>query len=206
MCGTAFKNKGVQALLDAVVEYMPSPVHMPPVKGTDDRGELATRNAADEAPFAALAFKILNDPFVGNLTFFRVYSGVLSSGDSVHVPTKNRNERIGRLLQMHASERSEIKEVRAGDIAAAVGLKDVTTGDTLCAENKIITLEKMVFPNPVISVAVEPKTKADQEKWVSRCSGSPRKIRRFACTPTRSRGRPSSRGWANCTSRSSSIA
>jgi elongation factor G len=164
MCGTAFKNKGVQALLDAVVEYMPSPVHMPPVKGTDDRGELATRNAADEAPFAALAFKILNDPFVGNLTFFRVYSGVLSSGDSVHVPTKNRNERIGRLLQMHASERSEIKEVRAGDIAAAVGLKDVTTGDTLCAENKIITLEKMVFPNPVISVAVEPKTKADQEK------------------------------------------
>jgi elongation factor G len=164
MCGTAFKNKGVQALLDAVVEYMPSPVHMPPVKGTDDRGELATRNAADEAPFAALAFKILNDPFVGNLTFFRVYSGVLSSGDSVHVPTKSRNERIGRLLQMHASERSEIKEVRAGDIAAAVGLKDVTTGDTLCAESKIITLEKMVFPNPVISVAVEPRTKADQEK------------------------------------------
>ena len=164
MCGTAFKNKGVQALLDAVVEYMPSPVNMPPVKGTDDRGELATRNAADEAPFAALAFKILNDPFVGNLTFFRVYSGVLSSGDSVHVPTKSRNERIGRLLQMHASERSEIKEVRAGDIAAAVGLKDVTTGDTLCAEGKVITLEKMVFPNPVISVAVEPRTKADQEK------------------------------------------
>jgi len=164
MCGTAFKNKGVQALLDAVVEYMPSPVHMPPVKGIDDRGELATRNAADEAPFAALAFKILNDPFVGNLTFFRVYSGVLSSGDSVHVPTKSRNERIGRLLQMHASERSEIKEVRAGDIAAAVGLKDVTTGDTLCAESKIITLERMMFPNPVISVAVEPRTKADQEK------------------------------------------
>ncbi|MBM4239316.1 MAG: elongation factor G [Gammaproteobacteria bacterium] len=164
MCGTAFKNKGVQALLDAVVEYMPSPVNMPPVKGIDDRGELATRNAADEAPFAALAFKILNDPFVGNLTFFRVYSGVLSSGDSVHVPTKSRNERIGRLLQMHASERSEIKEVRAGDIAAAVGLKDVTTGDTLCAEGKVITLEKMVFPNPVISVAVEPRTKADQEK------------------------------------------
>jgi len=164
MCGTAFKNKGVQALLDAVVEYMPSPVHMPPVKGIDDQGELATRNAADEAPFAALAFKILNDPFVGNLTFFRVYSGVLSSGDSVHVPTKSRNERIGRLLQMHASERSEIKEVRAGDIAAAVGLKDVTTGDTLCAESKIITLERMMFPNPVISVAVEPRTKVDQEK------------------------------------------
>ena len=164
MCGTAFKNKGVQALLDAVIEYMPSPVHVPAVKGLDDSGEQVTRPAADEAPFAALAFKILNDPFVGNLTFFRVYSGVLSSGDSVYVPTKSKNERIGRLLQMHASERSEIKEVRAGDIAAAVGLKDVTTGDTLCDEKKVITLEKMVFPNPVISVAVEPKTKADQEK------------------------------------------
>jgi elongation factor G len=164
MCGTAFKNKGVQALLDAVVEYMPSPVHMPAVKGLDESGEQATRSAADDAPFAALAFKILNDPFVGNLTFFRVYSGVLNSGDSVYVPTKSKNERIGRLLQMHASDRSEIKEVRAGDIAAAVGLKDVTTGDTLCDEKKVITLEKMVFPNPVISVAVEPRTKADQEK------------------------------------------
>jgi len=164
MCGTAFKNKGVQALLDAVVEYMPSPVHMPAIKGIDERGEPATRAANDDAPFAALAFKILNDPFVGNLTFFRVYSGVLNSGDSVYVPTKGRSERIGRLLQMHASERSEIKEVRAGDIAAAVGLKDVTTGDTLCAEGKVITLEKMVFPNPVISVAVEPRTKADQDK------------------------------------------
>jgi elongation factor G len=164
MCGTAFKNKGVQALLDAVVEYMPSPAQVPAVRGTDERGEPATRAANDDAPFAALAFKILNDPFVGNLTFFRVYSGVLNSGDSVYVPTKSRSERIGRLLQMHASERSEIKEVRAGDIAAAVGLKDVITGDTLCAENKVITLEKMVFPNPVISVAVEPRTKADQEK------------------------------------------
>ena len=164
MCGTAFKNKGVQALLDAVVEYMPSPVDVPPVKGLDDDGEQASRAASDDAPFAALAFKILNDPFVGNLTFFRVYSGVLSSGDAVYVPTKSKTERIGRLLQMHASERSEIKEVRAGDIAAAVGLKDVTTGDTLCDENKVITLEKMVFPNPVISVAVEPKTKVDQEK------------------------------------------
>ena len=164
MCGTAFKNKGVQALLDAVIEYMPSPVNMPAVKGLDESGESSTRHAADDAPFAALAFKILNDPFVGNLTFFRVYSGVLNSGDSVYVPTKSRNERIGRLLQMHASDRSEIKEVRAGDIAAAVGLKDVTTGDTLCDEKKVITLEKMVFPNPVISVAVEPKTKADQEK------------------------------------------
>jgi elongation factor G len=164
MCGSAFKNKGVQALLDAVIEYMHSPVQMPAVKGLDDDGNAATRDASDTTPFAALAFKILNDPFVGSLTFFRVYSGVLNSGDSVYVPTKSRNERIGRLLQMHASERTEIKEVRAGDIAAAVGLKDVTTGDTLCADGKVITLEKMVFPNPVISVAVEPRTKADQEK------------------------------------------
>ena len=164
MCGSAFKNKGVQALLDAIVDFMPSPAELPPVKGVDDSGDPATREGRDEAPFAALAFKILNDPFVGNLTFFRVYSGVLKSGDSVYVPTRSRNERIGRLLQMHASERTEIKEVRAGDIAAAVGLKDVTTGDTLCAEDKPITLEKMVFPNPVISVAVEPKTKVDQEK------------------------------------------
>ena len=164
MCGSAFKNKGVQALLDAIVDFMPSPAELPPVKGVDDSGDPATREGRDEAPFAALAFKILNDPFVGNLTFFRVYSGVLRSGDSVYVPTRSRNERIGRLLQMHASERTEIKEVRAGDIAAAVGLKDVTTGDTLCAEDKPITLEKMVFPNPVISVAVEPKTNVDQEK------------------------------------------
>jgi elongation factor G len=164
MCGSAFKNKGVQALLDAVIEFMPSPIDMPPVKGIDADGEPATRPASDDAPFSALAFKILNDPFVGNLTFFRVYSGVLNSGDTVFVPTKDRKERIGRLLQMHASERTEIKEVRAGDIAAAVGLKDVITGDTLCDLDKVITLEKMEFPAPVISVAVEPKTKADQEK------------------------------------------
>jgi elongation factor G len=164
MCGSAFKNKGVQALLDAVIEFMPSPVDMPDVKGTDERSEPDTRKASDDAPFAGLAFKILNDPFVGNLTFFRVYSGVLNSGDTVFVPTKDRKERIGRLLQMHASERTEIKEVRAGDIAAAVGLKDVITGDTLCDLEKVITLEKMEFPAPVISVAVEPKTKADQEK------------------------------------------
>jgi elongation factor G len=164
MCGSAFKNKGVQALLDAIIEFMPSPVDMPDVKGIDDRDQPATRKADDDSPFAALAFKILNDPFVGNLTFFRVYSGVLTSGDTVFVPTKGRKERIGRLLQMHASERTEIKEVRAGDIAAAVGLKDVITGDTLCDLEKVITLEKMEFPAPVISVAVEPKTKADQEK------------------------------------------
>jgi elongation factor G len=163
MCGTAFKNKGVQALLDAVIEYMPSPVEMPDVKGTTD-DEPATRKASDDQPFAALAFKILNDPFVGNLTFFRVYSGTLNSGDTVYVPTKDKKERIGRLLQMHASERTDIKEVRAGDIASAVGLKDVITGDTLCAIDKPITLEKMEFPAPVISVAVEPKTKVDQEK------------------------------------------
>jgi elongation factor G len=164
MCGSAFKNKGVQALLDAVIEFMPSPVEMPDVKGTGQDGKPATRKASDDQPFSALAFKILNDPFVGNLTFFRVYSGTLSSGDTVYVPTKDKKERIGRLLQMHASERTEIKEVRAGDIAAAVGLKDVITGDTLCDLDKVITLEKMVFPNPVISVAVEPKTKVDQEK------------------------------------------
>jgi elongation factor G len=164
MCGSAFKNKGVQAMLDAVIEFMPAPPEMPPVKGTNDRGEPDTRPATDEAPFSALAFKILNDPFVGNLTFFRVYSGTLNSGDTVYVPTKGKKERIGRLLQMHASDRTEIKEVRAGDIAAAVGLKDVITGDTLCDLEKVITLEKMEFPDPVIAVAVEPRTKADQEK------------------------------------------
>jgi elongation factor G len=164
LCGSAFKNKGVQAMLDAVIDYMPSPIEMPPVRGIDDNGIEATRAASDDAKFSALAFKILNDPFVGNLTFFRVYSGVLNSGDQVFVPAKDRKERIGRLLQMHASEREEIKEVRAGDIAAAVGLKDVTTGDTLTDPEHIITLEKMEFPEPVISVAVEPKTKSDQEK------------------------------------------
>src|SRR5579871_633093 len=164
MCGSAFKNKGVQALLDAVIEFMPSPTDMPDVKGIDDRGQPATRKASDDDSFSALAFKILNDPFVGNLTFFRVYSGVLNSGDTVFVPGKDRKERIGRLLQMHASERTEIKEVRAGDIASAVGLKDVTTGDTLSDPDKVIVLEKMEFPEPVISVAVEPKTKVDQEK------------------------------------------
>jgi elongation factor G len=164
MCGSAFKNKGVQALLDAVIEFMPNPTEMPPVKGIDTDGEPITRKAGDNEPFSALAFKILNDPFVGNLTFFRVYSGTLNSGDTVFVPTKDRKERIGRLLQMHANDRSEIKEVRAGDIAAAVGLKDVITGDTLCDLEKVITLEKMVIPIPVIQVAVEPRTKADQEK------------------------------------------
>jgi elongation factor G len=163
-CGSAFKNKGVQAVLDAIVEYMPSPAEVPSVKGLSEKGEPMTRKADDAEPFAALAFKILNDPFVGNLTFFRVYSGTLNSGDQVFVPNRTRTERIGRLLQMHASDRTEIKEVRAGDIAAAVGLKDVITGDTLSDLNKVIILEKMDFPEPVISVAVEPKTKVDQEK------------------------------------------
>ncbi|MBF0218832.1 MAG: elongation factor G [Gammaproteobacteria bacterium] len=165
-CGSAFKNKGVQAMLDAVVEYMPSPVDVPPIAGIldDAAGTEAVRRSDDTEPFAALAFKIATDPFVGTLTFFRVYSGVLNSGDSVYNPIKSRKERIGRILQMHANSREEIKEVRAGDIAAAVGLKDVTTGETLCDLNKVITLERMEFPDPVISVAIEPKTKVDQEK------------------------------------------
>jgi elongation factor G len=164
MCGTAFKNKGVQALLDAVIEFMPSPLEVPDTKGHDLKGREITRKVSDDAPLAALAFKILNDPFVGNLTFFRVYSGVMRTGDMVYVSTKDKRERIGRLLQMHASERTELKEVHAGDIAAAVGMKDVITGDTLCDEGKPIILEKMVIPVPVIAVAVEPRTKADQEK------------------------------------------
>jgi elongation factor G len=165
-CGSAFKNKGVQAMLDAVIEYMPAPTDVPAITGIlDDAAETeASRPSSDSAPFAALAFKIATDPFVGTLTFFRVYSGVLSSGDSVFNPVKSKKERIGRILQMHANSREEIREVRAGDIAAAVGLKDVTTGDTLCALNDVITLERMEFPEPVIAVAVEPKTKTDQEK------------------------------------------
>ena len=166
LCGSAFKNKGVQAMLDAVIEYLPSPGDVPAIKGVlNDAAETeAERRSADEEPFAALAFKIATDPFVGSLTFFRVYSGVLKSGDTVYNPIKSKKERIGRILQMHANSREEIKEVRAGDIAAAVGLKDVTTGETLCDPNQVITLERMEFPEPVISVAVEPKTKADQEK------------------------------------------
>ncbi|MDB5905810.1 MAG: fusA, partial [Betaproteobacteria bacterium] len=164
LCGSAFKNKGVQAMLDAVVDYMPSPVDIRPVAGLKENGQPDERKPSDEEPFSALAFKIMTDPFVGQLTFFRVYSGVVNSGDTIFNPVKGRKERIGRILQMHANERAEIKEVRAGDIAAAVGLKDYTTGDTLTSADKIITLEKMEFPEPVIHVAVEPKTKADQEK------------------------------------------
>ncbi len=164
MCGSAFKNKGVQAMLDKVVELMPAPTDIPPVRGELDNGEQGERKAADEEKFSALAFKVATDPYVGQLIFFRVYSGVVNSGDTIYNPVKGRKERIGRILQMHANQREEIKEVRAGDIAAAVGLKDVTTGDTLCDVGSPITLERMVFPEPVIHVAVEPKTKADQEK------------------------------------------
>ena len=164
MCGSAFKNKGVQAMLDAVVDFMPSPIDVPAIKGLNDDDSEGERHADDKEPFAALAFKIATDPFVGNLTFFRVYSGVLASGDTIMNPVKHKKERIGRILQMHSNDRKEIKEVRAGDIAAAVGLKDVTTGDTLCDLKQPITLERMEFPEPVISVAVEPKTKADQDK------------------------------------------
>lgn len=164
LCGSAFKNKGVQAMLDAVIEYLPAPTDIPPVRGVLEDGSEGERKASDDEPFSALAFKIMTDPFVGQLTFFRVYSGVISSGDTVFNPVKGRKERIGRLLQMHANQRDEIKEVRAGDIAAVVGLKEVTTGDTLCAVDSIITLERMEFPEPVIHIAVEPKTKADQEK------------------------------------------
>ena len=162
--GTAFKNKGVQAMLDAVVHYLPSPDNRPPVKGIDEKEQEAIRKVGDKEPFSALAFKIMTDPFVGSLTFFRVYSGTLNAGDQVYNPVKSKKERIGRILQMHANEREEIKEVLSGDIAAAVGLKDVTTGDTLCSMDHVITLERMIFPEPVISMAVEPKTKADQEK------------------------------------------
>jgi elongation factor G len=164
LCGTAFKNKGVQAMLDAVIDYMPSPVDIPPVKGADEDEKDTYRKADDGEKFSALAFKLMTDPFVGQLTFIRVYSGVLKSGDTIYNPIKGKKDRIGRLLQMHANERDQIDEVRAGDIAACVGLKDVTTGETLCDPDNVIILERMVFPEPVISQAVEPKTKADQEK------------------------------------------
>ena len=164
LCGTAFKNKGVQRMLDAVIELLPSPIDIPDVTGEAENGSPVTRAAADDAKFSALAFKLMTDPYVGQLTFIRVYSGVLKSGDTIYNPVKGRKERIGRVLQMHANNREEIKEVLAGDIAACVGLKEVTTGDTLCDPAAVITLERMVFPEPVIHIAVEPKTKADQEK------------------------------------------
>ncbi len=164
LCGSAFKNKGVQAMLDAVVDYLPSPADVPAIRGHTEDDRDAERHPSDDEPFSALAFKIMTDPFVGQLIFFRVYSGVVNSGDTVYNPVKGKRERLGRILQMHANTRNEIKEVRAGDIAAAVGLKEATTGDTLCDPANVIILERMTFPEPVISQAVEPKTKADQEK------------------------------------------
>jgi len=164
LCGSAFKNKGVQAMLDAVVDYMPAPTDIPPVKGTDENEQPVTRNADDGEKFSALAFKLMTDPFVGQLTFVRVYSGVLNKGDTVYNPVRGKKDRIGRIVQMHANNRVEIEEIRAGDIAACIGMKDVTTGETLCDPDAVLTLERMVFPEPVISQAVEPKTKVDQEK------------------------------------------
>ncbi len=165
-CGSAFKNKGVQAVLDAVIEFLPSPTDVPAIKGIDDRENSVERHADDNEPFSSLAFKIATDPFVGSLTFIRVYSGVVNSGDAVYNSVKQKKERFGRIVQMHANKRDEIKEIRAGDIAAAIGLKDVTTGDTLCDPNHVVILERMEFPEPVIQIAVEPRSKADQEKWV----------------------------------------
>ena len=164
LCGSAFKNKGVQAMLDAVIDYMPAPTDIKPVEGELENGERGSRKASDDEPFSGLAFKIMTDPFVGQLIFFRVYSGMVKTGDTIYNPIKGKKERIGRILQMHANQREELKEVFAGDIAAAVGLKEATTGDTLCDLNKTIILERMIFPEPVIHVAVEPKTKVDQEK------------------------------------------
>jgi elongation factor G len=164
LCGSAFKNKGVQRMLDAVVELMPSPLDIPSIKGVDEKGQEVERHADDNEPFSALAFKLMTDPYVGQLTFIRVYSGVLKKGDSVYNPVKGKKERIGRIVAMHANDRHEVEELRAGDIAACVGLKDVTTGDTLCDPNAVVALERMEFPEPVISLAIEPKTKADQER------------------------------------------
>ncbi len=192
-------------MLDAVIDYLPSPVDVPAINGILDDGKdtPAERHASDDEPFSALAFKIATDPFVGNLTFFRVYSGVVNSGDTVLNSVKAARERFGRIVQMHANKREEIKEVRAGDIAAAIGLKDVTTGDTLCDPDAPIILERMEFPEPVISIAVEPKTKADQEKWVWLWVVWLKKTRLSAYGLTKSLTRPLSPVWVSCTSTSS---
>ncbi len=205
LCGSAFKNKGVQAMLDAVIEYMPAPPDVPAIQGVLDDGKetVAERPSKDDAPFAALAFKIATDPYVGTLTFFRVYSGVLKSGDTVFNPVKGKKERIGRMVQMHSNSREEIKEVLAGDIAAAVGLKDVTTGDTLCSQDKPITLERMDFPEPVISVAVEPGPRPTRKRWVLPCRSWRRKILHSGCIPMKSPARPLFPAWVSCTWKSS---
>ena len=208
LCGSAFKNKGVQAVLDAVIELMPAPTEVKPIKGVLEDGETeATRPSSDDEPFAALAFKIATDAFVGTLTFFRVYSGVIKSGDSIYNPVKHKKERVGRILQMHANSREEIKEVRAGDIAAAVGLKDVTTGDTLCDNRNVITLERMEFPDPVIAVAVRAEDEGGPGEDGHRAHEARRRgPRRSACPRTRNPDRRSSPAWVSCTSISSSTA
>lgn len=197
LCGSAFKNKGVQAVLDAVIDYMPAPTEVKAIEGMLEDGTTTLCEADDKAPFAALAFKIATDPFVGTLTFFRVYSGALNSGDSVYNPIKTKKERVGRMVQMHANSREEIKEVLAGDIAAAIGLKDVTTGETLCAIDRVITLEKMEFPEPVISVAVEPRSKADQEKMGIALGKLAQEDPRFVLRPMKNLARQSSPAWVS---------
>ncbi len=200
LCGSAFKNKGVQLLLDAVLDYLPSPLDIPAIKGIDPKtDEEVERPADDSAPFSALAFKVMTDPFVGRLTFFRVYSGVLQSGSYVQNATKGKRERVGRILQMHANSRSEISEVYAGDIAAAVGLKDTTTGDTLCDEKSLVILESMEFPEPVIQVAIEPKSKADQDKWVWLYKNYLKKILLSVLKQTWKQAKQSSLVWVNFT-------
>jgi len=202
LCGAAFKNKGVQPLLDAVVNYLPSPADIPPVEGaTPGTEEKQIRRAVDEEPFSALIFKIMTDPFVGQLAFLRVYSGTLNSGDTVYNPRLARRERISRLLKMHANKREEITEVNAGDIAAAVGLKSVSTGDTICDEDNPIVLETMDFPAPVIAVAIEPRRKRTRKSWAWRYPSSRRKIPPSKSTPIKIQIRPSSPAWENCTSR-----
>jgi elongation factor G len=204
MCGSAFKNKGVQPLLDAVIDFLPSPLDIPAVKGTDEKGNEVERPADDKAPFSGLAFKIMDDPFVGSITFVRVYSGTVTSGTGVLNSVKDKTERVGRMLLMHANSREDVKEANAGDIVALASLKLTTTGETLCDPNHPVILERMEFPDPVIEVAIEPKTKADRRRWAWRSTASRRKIRRSACHLTTSPARPSSRAWANCTSKSKS--
>jgi elongation factor G len=206
LCGSAFKNKGVQAMLDAVIEYLPSPVDIPPVGGTDEKEQSDSRKADDSEKFSALAFKLMTDKYVGQLTFIRVYSGVVKSGDSVYNPIKGKKERIGRLVQMHANNREEIDEVRAGDIAAAIGLSQVTTGETLCDPDSVITLERMEFPEPVIHVAVEPKTKADQEKMGLALGRLAQEDPSFRVRTDEESGQTIISAWVSCTSKSSSTA
>merc|ERR1712054_24982 len=194
LTGTAFKNKGVQPLLDAVIEYMPAPTDVAAIKGVEMDGETeCERPSSDEEPFSALAFKIMTDPFVGTLTFTRVYSGVLEAGSQVYNSVKGKNERVGRMLQMNANDRTEVKEARAGDIVALVGLKDTTTGETLCFKDNAVILEKMDFPEPVIKVAVEPKTKADNQKMGEALNRLAARTRASATRATRTAGRPLSR-------------